>query len=130
MFAPILFAVETGRRWTKYVGGDNQNTYFKMIPVKLKVIINADAPVQHIVWYFDTMKESGEQPNSAFKIPIWNSPNLTADSSEPAGLPAHVVHSSRWYVSHHTLQYGVDNQGEVRFKSRQHHTLMQPYNVK
>ena len=47
---------------------------------------------------------------------FWNSPNVTADSGEPTGLPACAYSSYTAAGTYHTvkLRYGVDNPGEVR----------------
>ena len=44
---------------------------YNVIPIKLKAAVSTNTPVQHvqmvyIVIYFDTTKESGETPTSAF----------------------------------------------------------------
>ena len=48
--------------------------------------------------YFDTTKESDETPTSAVIYAIRTSLDVTADSGEPTGLPAHAYPCTQLHV--------------------------------
>ena len=71
-------------------------------------------------------------------MPFWNSPDVTADSGEPTGLPTRAYPSYTAPGMHHTvkLRYGVDNPGPLQcirhFKNTSTlyvRLLTQPYNT-
>ena len=82
--------------------------------MKLNVAVNMDTREQHvytvlIVYYFNTVKESGAHTTTALETPFKNLTGLTANSGEPTRPHCTSIHVQLQVHNTKIFEYSVNN---------------------